>query len=621
MTDVKHRRVDEQPPSSTNVTELRDFLVRCESALLSSAFFGDTDEQRARLVRQVEALEPLLVSQTALERTVAWYIFNAPTFHGRDIYVHMGIAVASQHTLALNYPMTARHRSDFAILLERLRFGGDESSRAAFYSKATPLVLARVPLSVEVKAALDRLSDTDAWWQDTARLYELTYVFGDPTRGTIEYFLPKSMRDIAKVALLAFASDKDRASLCSVDKHTAALCRRERNNIAEYQFVYMFRSEETITALRERREAFFGGVGKPSEWADYYRACVAAVTFASGLQDNDDYEDYGDYGTARGSFVSRFGLQSGAARAALLPAEARPNGPTREDRRFRTARMVLWWLHWTGRTALCEALFGETFNDNDMFVADFVNADGTAYDGAPYADKIVRYANGRNGALEYYLALFCRDRDVAAHLQRQLPRKELWIQVLGVSFIRPAATVNIAFWLLLERSADLTENERKEVEERLTTALVDAYGRIPQVFLDAATRSSSLVVWESVLRRLQKNLQVEPWDNAHAIFPLVLQLAAKNGIVPAQGDVSQLSGLFYALFMRLIRVVVLHGVVSHALQVYKQNSDIALWKRALVDLIPRENVKATLRALQSELPEEATELRAYLTEWLVTKNK
>jgi len=595
MNDIKRRRVDSDAAPPVVTDKLRNYLLECESTMLSEEFFGFSDEERMRLARQIEVLTPFRATDAPvfLDRTVAWRIFSRTEEPRLLLFFFIARSIVFREK-------AGGRQSDFGSLIARLYLGSDDSKRILFYSYAAVLVLSRVALSDDIEQALRAaLVERDEY----IAYYELTFFFDDPTRGTVQYFSPFTMADITKAVTLAFASDADRASLCSVDRYTWTLCTRARNKIAEYQFFYMFRSEVTLNALRERREVFFGGVGTASEWAAYYRACVAAVTF---VQTNSALSIY----AIQDKFIEQFGFTRSRERAALLPPEARPDGPTPDDRRFRTARMVLWWLYFTKEFERANALF-RTALHRGVVVSELVNTDGTVYDGTPIADKLLVVATDLHDLAGLLQKVSFTDEFIE-YLYQRIDDKALWIEVL----IGIAAPTRIALAPLLVQRTDLTNLDELAISVEVAPKLALLFRKDPDKLIDFATRHGSLwLLWSRFFTQMIYALSDVSTHNVRRLLRVVLDLEARNAaLIDAQTQVE-----LNALYKRIIERLLFDPTVAAAdvVAAYTMKPDRALWSAVVADDTGvTEGMRDKVLALLDAVPSDDIVLRSRINEFL-----
>ena len=249
--------------------------------------------------------------------------------------------------------------------------------------------------------------------------------------GIVRYFAPENLADLPKILILAFSDDKTRTAACRLDDYSNEFCKRNRNVIFELRFQIVFGNsnpviaEARMRAIRSKKAPFFGGDDEPGthrlsqEWADFYSAAVLANTWSNQvILEGKSAFDIMQFALSKFSLgegerrkEERLGGRQGEA-SPISVALQKQQAQTREDRRFMTARMFMWFLYVSTVPPSTEKNF-EIMNrafwpdyctsQSQLMLDDFVNADGTFYDGSRFIDSYMQIRNTQDiRALRYF---------------------------------------------------------------------------------------------------------------------------------------------------------------------------------------------------------------------------
>lgn len=413
-----------KPAKRKKNSRFESFLLQQDSALQLAFRPLENNANMALNIKRLSALgslEPwrfhnIEATTTNVEGSVAAFLFtdNASPSIVDTLVDNFGVISSSD----------SNGKSPFSSLLWTKIFKYELTSRyatnrEAFQRAALWLVLAHFHADDDVKnllrtwkAKIARGAVDGKYIFDKTNNYEdivqVQQFFGlldreEETLGIVRWFdTSRWLSELAKATILAFLDDKTRAAACSADKATHALCRAQRGKIAEIQFVYRFEKEPAYEEkLRSMRQKMFGGPawGTGQSWGEFYRACVVAHrvmqenrTFLQGATE--------DRNEAVRDMWQMFSRQSAAQRLNLRFNAANPNEDeiSPEDRRFRTARVLIWMLFDAGFEEAAHLAFRFSFglieysSFGEYAPEDIVNDDGTLYDGTRLVDKLALIA-------------------------------------------------------------------------------------------------------------------------------------------------------------------------------------------------------------------------------------
>ena len=519
------RDTEDREPPRASVAEVKRRLTPYRKSLL------DADNVLARSF-------PVLTRRNTdnamkLARIEPWRFRNLPP----GAAVSIGALVFDESLQRVHRPLALRtfarsfnslNLPEFATLFYQLAGNVRTDNWTAFAEALVTLLLAHFPATPALVAAVRTyaalledevvLDDHPARYNAAAdavieRLSEF-----DDVLGTSRFFEQKDFAFYTKQLIVAFASPKDRAALCSTDKFFAELCRISRGHLAEYRFYALFQDTRRMpnvrveTLLRLNYTMFDQTV----TWPDFHRAAVSADEVVQSLKSIGtlqlpaDVEHETDLAFRR--FKVDFGNTRGNERAALLPRELRPHGVTREDRRYQTSRLVMWMLHERGgaERALAAAFFLRFFHMDwspydTMPLSDLVHADGTVYDG-----RMVFKALEDVGMPDRMWALIESDRcsvELMRLLYSQNSALAFWSTRPLQDSLRKMLTLNTA----LRERADITPAQHETFTQRIVTALVrtfstvafDANGSVFEQVSEYAKEHTAVDIWLPVLLELE----------------------------------------------------------------------------------------------------------------------
>ena len=296
----------------------------------------------------------------------------------------------------------------------------------------------------------------------------------DDAMKIVRLFDDENLSQQAKKLIIAYSDKAARVAICLTNKAMAEFCRHIRNQIAEIRFFAMFGSDpdpvkaaRRLEEVRAKKVPFFGGGNdKPElgwiwlsqEWADFYRAAVAARELAPVF--GDDNLSRNDL---TGLLFDNFGWREGLRRAALRSRP--PVIVTPDDRKFRTARMLMWFLHTSNppATRATDIIMKEIFGAyggasyNEMTVDDFINADGTIFDGTLFIAAVARFRNGPPIAFLIYDRF---SQELVELAYEQLNDADDWFQFCTAFGLLVAKNGYIALELLVRNDVTLLMKEQ-----------------------------------------------------------------------------------------------------------------------------------------------------------------
>jgi len=260
--------------------------------------------------------------------------------------------------------------------------------REEFRAALLLLVLARFKRTEAIDAALTNYA------ANTETGYATLIVALSAQTEPFQYFAAANFSAEARVVLLSHLDEDSRDAMCRADiENMLPFCWLWRNRIDELRFLREFGARDPTLAkkklnaiMRMKLPMFGAGDLEDSErgWAMFYRAALHAKSLVpkainhqrSGLEATFSARHFSVY--AYNSMLTMPTSQNIFRR-----------DPSEEPRNFRTARLLLWLL-WReeGPDARMVArnLVTEAMASPGAFVAeDFVNADGTMFDGKTMA--------------------------------------------------------------------------------------------------------------------------------------------------------------------------------------------------------------------------------------------